>query len=267
MCAISASVLAISTPTVPPPTRTNVSSCCIAETQAARVQGGDLFSVLKGQQYLGPNLVGIPQRNKTSRDLGPIVVPKVVVLNAGGENKEIIWHFVLLDANDSLLRIDAAHFAQKNIDIALAVEDRSQRAGNFVSRQQASSDLIEHWPEEMVVALVNERYLEWSANQRTRCIESTKAATNNHDARPRKSCLYFGVISSWSIALPVEMWKFFASMKSLQAALHEPAGSAPIVARLNPQHTLLQASTLESTNDPASLAHIQLETEDRAKEV
>jgi len=198
--------------------------------------------VLKGQQYLGPNLVGIPQRNKTSRDLGPIVVPKVVVLNAGGENKEIIWHFVLLDANDSLLRIDAAHFAQKNIDIALAVEDRPQRAGNFVSRQQASSDLIEHWPEEMVVALVNERYLEWSANQRTRCIESTKAATNNHDARPRKSCLYFGVISSWSIALPVEMWKFFASMKSLQAALHEPAGSAPIVARLNPQLTLLQAS-------------------------
>jgi hypothetical protein len=38
-------------------------------------------------------------------------VSEVVIPNAGGENKEIIWYVVLLEANNALLCIDAGYFA------------------------------------------------------------------------------------------------------------------------------------------------------------
>jgi hypothetical protein len=59
-------------------------------------------------------------------------VSKVVILNAGGEDKEVIWYVVLLEANNALLRVDAGYFAQENVDVILATEYGSERTRNFI---------------------------------------------------------------------------------------------------------------------------------------
>jgi hypothetical protein len=62
-------------------------------------------------------------------------VSKIVILNARGENQEIIWYVVLLKVNNALLRIDAGHFVQENVDVVLAAEDGPERTRDFVCRK------------------------------------------------------------------------------------------------------------------------------------
>ena len=76
-----------------------------------QLECSELLSLFKCQQYLCADAVGVAQRHQAGRDLRPLVVPKVVILNAGGEDKEIVWYVVLLKANNALLRIDTRHFA------------------------------------------------------------------------------------------------------------------------------------------------------------
>jgi hypothetical protein len=62
-------------------------------------------------------------------------VSKVVVLNAGGEDKEIVWYDVLLKVNNALPHINALRFAQQNVHVFLATEYGPERTGNFVCRK------------------------------------------------------------------------------------------------------------------------------------
>ncbi len=41
----------------------------------------------------------------------------------------------MLKANNALLRIDASHFAQENVDVVSATEYRPERTRNFVCRK------------------------------------------------------------------------------------------------------------------------------------
>ncbi len=69
------------------------------------------------------------------RNPTPVVVSKVVILNTGGEDKEIIWYILPLKANNALLRIDAGYFAEENVDVVLAAEYGPERTRNFVCRK------------------------------------------------------------------------------------------------------------------------------------
>src|SRR5205823_5647337 len=124
----------------------------------------ELLSLFKCQQYLCADAVGVAQRHQAGRNPRPLVVSKVVILNAGSEDKEIIWYVVLLKANNALLRIDAGHCAQENVDVVLAAEYGPERTRNFVCRKQTSSRLIKQRPEEVVVAFVDEGYADGSAS-------------------------------------------------------------------------------------------------------
>src|SRR5262249_53370896 len=129
-----------------------------------QLQCSELLSLFKCQQHLCADSVGVAQRHQAGRNARPLVVSKVVILNAGGEDKEIVWYVVLLKANNALLRIDAGHFAQENVDVFLAAEYRPERTRNLVCRKQASSHLIKQRPKEVVVAFVDERYADGSAS-------------------------------------------------------------------------------------------------------
>src|SRR5205823_1506876 len=100
-----------------------------------RLECNELLSLFKCQQYLCADPVGVAQRNQAGRNPRPLVVPKVVIPNAGGEDTEIVWYVVLLKANNALLRIDAGHFAQENVDVVLATENGPERTRNFVCRK------------------------------------------------------------------------------------------------------------------------------------
>src|SRR5438552_18658083 len=95
----------------------------------------ELLSLFKCQQYLCADPVGVAERNQAGRNPGPLIVSKVVIPNAGGEDKEIVWYVVPLKANNALLRIDTGHFAQQNVDAFLAAEYRPERTRNFVCRK------------------------------------------------------------------------------------------------------------------------------------
>src|SRR6266516_7988938 len=100
-----------------------------------RLECSELLSLFKCQQYLCADAVGIAQRHQAGRNPRPLVVSKVVILNAGGEDKEIVWYVVLLKANNALLCIDAGHFAQENVDVVLPAENGPERTRNFVCRK------------------------------------------------------------------------------------------------------------------------------------
>src|SRR5215475_3395681 len=82
-----------------------------------RLECSELLSLFKCQQYLCADLVGVAQRHEAGRNPRPLVVSKIVILNAGGEYKEIIWYVVLLEAYNALVRVDDSDFAQENVDI------------------------------------------------------------------------------------------------------------------------------------------------------
>src|SRR5215472_13401543 len=110
-------------------------SLYFGRVRLGHAQSNDLLSALKCQQHLSADPVGVAQRYQASRDLRPIVVAKIVVLGAGGKDKEVIGYFVLLEPNDSLLDVYAGDLVQKNVDIVLAAEYGPQRAGNFICGQ------------------------------------------------------------------------------------------------------------------------------------
>src|SRR5437764_14932257 len=56
-----------------------------------RLECNELLSLFKCQQYLCADPVGVAQRNQAGRNPRPLVVPKVVIPNAGGEDTEIVW--------------------------------------------------------------------------------------------------------------------------------------------------------------------------------
>jgi hypothetical protein len=100
-----------------------------------RLECSELLSLFKCQQYLCANTVGVAQRYQAWRNSRPLVVSKIVILNAGGEDKEVVCYVVLLKANNALQRIDAGHFAQKNVDVVLAAENGPERTRNFICRK------------------------------------------------------------------------------------------------------------------------------------
>src|SRR5438876_9255758 len=100
-----------------------------------QLECSEFLGLFKCQQYLCADAVGVAQRNQAGRNPRPLVVSKVVILNAGGEDKEIVWYVVLLKANNALLRIDTGHFAQENVDVVLAAEDGPEWTRNFVCRK------------------------------------------------------------------------------------------------------------------------------------
>jgi hypothetical protein len=100
-----------------------------------RLECSELLSLFKRQQHLRADPVGVAQGHQAGGNLRPLVVSKVVILNAGCEDKEIVWYVVLFKANNALLRIDTRHFAQENVDVTLSAEYRPERTRNFVCRK------------------------------------------------------------------------------------------------------------------------------------
>ena len=60
-------------------------------------------------------------------------MPKVVVLDAGGENEVVVGHVAPAQMNEAPAGVDARYFIEKDLDVFLTAEDGTQRRGDFVS--------------------------------------------------------------------------------------------------------------------------------------
>src|SRR5260370_42493405 len=101
----------------------------------SQLECGELLSLFKCQNDLCADAVGVAQRLQAGRNPRPLIMSKVVILNAGAEDKEIVRYVVLLKANNALLCIDAGHFAQENVDVVVAAKYGPERTRNFFCRK------------------------------------------------------------------------------------------------------------------------------------
>ena len=109
-------------------------------------------------------------------------MPKVVVPDAGGENEVVVGHVAPAEMNEAPPGVDPCYFIEKDLDVFLTAEDRTQRAGDFIPGEQARRNLVEHGAKEMIVPLIDQRDAHGSATQSAGCGESSEAATDNHHA-------------------------------------------------------------------------------------
>src|SRR4029453_15540225 len=56
-----------------------------------QLERSELLSLFKCQQYLSADAIGVAQRHEAGRNPRPVVVSKIVILNPGGKDKEIVW--------------------------------------------------------------------------------------------------------------------------------------------------------------------------------
>lgn len=107
-------------------------------------------------------------------------MPKVVVLDGGGENEVVVGHVAPAEMNEA--GINARYFIEKDLDVSLTAEDGTQWAGDFIRGERPRRDLVEHGAKEMIVPLIDQRDGHGSATQSAGRGESSEAATDNHDA-------------------------------------------------------------------------------------
>jgi hypothetical protein len=60
------------------------------------------FSSLERTQYFAADDVGIIERFEAWREVSPFVVPKIVVLNASREDKEVVLQLTSCQMDDAL---------------------------------------------------------------------------------------------------------------------------------------------------------------------
>ena len=56
-------------------------------------------------------------------EVSPFVVPKIVVLNASREDKEVVQQLTSCQVDDALVWVDARDFIQEHINVFLMTED------------------------------------------------------------------------------------------------------------------------------------------------
>jgi hypothetical protein len=82
---------------------------------------------------------------------------EVVVLDARRENQIVIWKRALAREHEAGERVNSEYLRHEDRHVLLPTQDRADRRRNLVRREEASCDLVEHGPEEMIVVLINNR--------------------------------------------------------------------------------------------------------------
>jgi hypothetical protein len=103
---------------------------------------GHFFRSLERKQDLAANRIRVIQRFEARCELPPFVVPKIVVLNPRGKDEKVVRQLSSVKLNDAIDRVDACDLLQQHFNIFLTAEDRAQRPGNFIGRQQSCRDLV-----------------------------------------------------------------------------------------------------------------------------
>ena len=88
--------------------------------------------------------------------------------------------------DDTAVDVNAGHLGEEHLHIWVVTEDVAQRRGYLARREDAGGYLVEERLEEMVVAPVDQRYIDVArSGQQPTCGEASESATNDHDTVPR----------------------------------------------------------------------------------
>src|SRR5579883_1052999 len=108
---------------------------------------------------------------------------EIVVMNPGGEDQIVIMQAAIRRLYQLFLSVQTDDFIHEHFDVFLPSKNRSDRSGNFIGRKQARCDLVEHWPEQVVVVLVENGDLNGCMSEPTGRVQSSEASTDDDHAR------------------------------------------------------------------------------------
>src|SRR5215471_2372586 len=90
---------------------------------------------LKRGENFPANTICIVYGIETWRQRLPLIVTKVVVMNACGENEVVIMQAGIHRFDDLILRINSNDFGHQHFYIPLLAQYRTQRGGDLISRK------------------------------------------------------------------------------------------------------------------------------------
>src|SRR5437899_3902996 len=104
-------------------------------------------------------------------------------MHTGGQAQIGRVHAAICRLNDLPLGIDPDDFIHEHFHVLLPAEYRSDWSCDLIGRKQARCNLIEHWPEQMVVVFVENGYLNMCISESAGCVQSSESATDDNNVR------------------------------------------------------------------------------------
>lgn len=95
----------------------------------------------------------------------PLIMPEIGVARAGGNQHQIVGNRASIHVNPFGCPVDAGHLAEQDADIRLTADEAAYRPGDVCRGQACRGDLVEQRLEEMMVAPVDERDVDWRPRQ------------------------------------------------------------------------------------------------------
>jgi hypothetical protein len=144
---------------------------------------GFTFGSLKGEQNASTNLERVFQTLKARGVLFPFVMSEIGMSSAGREDEVVVGYGSIGQGQSMRGEIDGSSLRQQHSGIRLSAQNSTDGVCNISGGKSRCRDLIEQWLKEMVIAPIDQRYLNILAPQRLRRIESTESTTNDHNPR------------------------------------------------------------------------------------
>ena len=107
---------------------------------------------------------------------------EVGMRGAGGEHKVVVgFAGSRIENNLTLFDVDAGYFVHQDFGVGLAAQDGANRLSDARRREDGERDLVKKWLKGMVVATVDNGYVDWCFGQRFCGMYATKSCADNHD--------------------------------------------------------------------------------------
>ena len=140
------------------------------------------FGAFKCGQDLRANGQRVIQGLQAARMFGPIIVTKVGMGRAGGDDEIVVLKGLLAQVHALRREIDRLHLAHQHRSIRLATQDMSQRRRNRGCRQSRRSHLVQQRLKQVVVAAVDQRDVHVRRTQRPNGPQSAEATAHDYDS-------------------------------------------------------------------------------------
>ncbi len=161
---------------------------------------------LEGQQHATANFGGIFDGLEARRERLPLIVTEVGVRGAGSEHEVVVVEACAAGQRHvPRVDVDADYLIHQHLGIALMAQDGADGLGNVGGRQHRQRHLIEQGLEEVMIAAVDQGYIDGQVRQPGGGVQAGKASADDDHAGPAARLLLvlgrFGEFTQWGTSI------------------------------------------------------------------
>jgi len=140
---------------------------------------------LERAEYPPPDLPGVLDGFHPGREGSVLVMPEIGLPDPGRQDEVVIAELHLLTQrapgqHPPLLRVEAGHLGQDELDVAELVEQLAQREGDLALGQDAGGALVQQWREQVMLSPVEQGHLDRCPPQRPGGEQAGQPAADDH---------------------------------------------------------------------------------------